>query len=68
MITVIDGLQLVALGLNAQKGIAAVLESNKQNKQLEIFFISTPEGLKYPEIAKILAENHTLFQLSLIHI
>ena len=60
--TVIDGLQQVALGLNAQKGIAAFLESNKQNKQLEIFFISTPEGLKYPEIAKILAENHTLFQ------
>ncbi|MBK7569252.1 MAG: ribosomal protein L7/L12 [Bacteroidetes bacterium] len=59
---VIDGLQQVALGLNAQKGIAAFLESNKQNKQLEIFYITTPEGLKYPEIARLLAENHTLFR------
>lgn len=59
---VIDGLQQVALGLNSQKGIAAFLETNKQNKQLEIFYITTPEGLKYPEIAKLLAENHSLFK------
>jgi hypothetical protein len=60
--TIIDGLQQVDLGLNAQKGIQAFLESNKQNKQLEIFYITTPEGLKYPEIAKLLVENHTLFK------
>ncbi|HLO53109.1 MAG TPA: ribosomal protein L7/L12 [Saprospiraceae bacterium] len=60
--SIIDGLQQVALSLNAQKGIAAFLESNKQNKQLEIFYITTPEGLKYPEIARILADNHTLFR------
>lgn len=59
---VIDGLQQVAIGLNAQKGIAAFLESNKQNKQLEIFYITTPEGLKYPEIARLLAENNSLFK------
>jgi len=60
--TVVDGLQQVALGLNAQQGIAAFLESNKQNKQLEIFYSTTPEGLKYPEIARLLAENDTLFR------
>ncbi|MBK8442151.1 MAG: ribosomal protein L7/L12 [Sphingobacteriales bacterium] len=59
---VIDGLQQVAIGLNAYKGIATFLESNKQNKQLEIFYITTPEGLKYPEIAKLLAENNSLFK------
>lgn len=60
--TIIDGLQQVDLCLNSQKGIAAFLESNKQNKQLEIFYITTSEGLKYPEIAKLLAENHSLFK------
>jgi hypothetical protein len=60
--TIIDGLQQVALNLFAEKGIAAFLNSNKQNKQLEIFYITTPEGLVYPEIAKLLAENHTLFK------
>lgn len=60
--TIIDGLQQVDLCLNAQKGIAAFLESNKQNKQLEIFYITTAEGLKYPEIAKLLAENHSQFK------
>lgn len=61
-INVIDGLQQVALGLNAQKGISAFLDSNKQNKALEIFYITTPEGLKYPEIVRLLVENHKLFQ------
>ena len=60
--TIIDGLQQVDLCLTAQKGIAEFLESNKQNKQLEIFYITTAEGLKYPEIAKLLAENHSQFK------
>ena len=60
--TVIEGLQQVALGMNAQKGISEFLTSNKQNKQLELFYFTTPDGLKDPEIAKLLAENHKLFR------
>jgi len=59
---VIDGLQQVALGLNAQKGTAAFLETYKQKGQLEIFYITTPDGLKYPEVARLLAENHSVFR------
>jgi hypothetical protein len=58
----VDGLQKVAVGLNAHKGIEMFLKEHKNSKQLEIFYITTTDGLKYPEINKILAEHHALFK------
>ncbi|MGF2411352.1 MAG: ribosomal protein L7/L12 [Ferruginibacter sp.] len=62
---IIDGLQKVDAGLHAGKGLAAFLEDNKHNKQLEIFYITTADALKFPDVQKQLAAYHTLFKYTI---
>jgi ribosomal protein L7/L12 len=59
---VIDGLQKVDAGLHAGKGLAAFLEANKQDQQLEIFYITTANALKYPEVQQQLAMYSAAFK------
>ena len=59
---IIDSLQKVAAGLQAAKGLAAFLEANKHYKQLELFFITTAEAIKYPGVQKLLTDHYSLFK------
>lgn len=58
----INALQMVSVGLSAQHGLTEFLNLNKQNKKLELFFVTTPENLKQAEINKIISENQSLFK------
>ncbi|MGC4104122.1 hypothetical protein [Ferruginibacter sp.] len=59
---VIDALQQVDAGLHAAKGLAAFLEAHKQDKQLEIFYITTTDALKYPQVQAVMAAYNPLFK------
>ncbi|GAB2813582.1 ribosomal protein L7/L12 [Ferruginibacter profundus] len=59
---IIDGLQKVDAGLHAAKGLAAFLEANKQDKQLEIFYITTAAALQYPQVQLQLATYQSFFK------
>ncbi|MGG9962277.1 ribosomal protein L7/L12 [Ferruginibacter sp. SUN106] len=59
---IIDGLQKVDAGLHAGKGLAAFLEANKHDKQLEIFYITTAAALQYPEVQLQLATYSSFFK------
>jgi ribosomal protein L7/L12 len=59
---IIDSLQKVDTGLHSGQGLTLFLEKNRYNKQLEIFYITTEEGLKYPQVQKQLADYHSLFK------
>jgi ribosomal protein L7/L12 len=59
---IIDGLQKVEATLNASLGLAAFFADNKNNKLLEIFFITTSESLKHVDVQKQLIEHNTAFK------
>ena len=63
---VIDALQHVDAGLHAGKGLADFLETNKHDKQLEIFYITSAEAIKYPEVQQQLAAYQSLFRYIVI--
>jgi ribosomal protein L7/L12 len=59
---IIDGLQKVEASLNASLGLASFFADNKNNKLLEIFFITTSESLKHPDVQKQLIEHNAVFK------
>ncbi|MGN6494843.1 MAG: ribosomal protein L7/L12 [Agriterribacter sp.] len=59
---IIDGLQKVDAGLHAAKGLAAFLEINKHDKQLELFFITTADAIKHPDVQKQITSHSPLFK------
>lgn len=59
---VVDGLQLVSINLNSSAGVHDFLKAYNHNKQLEIFYFTTDEALKYAEIQKLLSENAGIFK------
>ncbi|MES2775515.1 MAG: ribosomal protein L7/L12 [Bacteroidota bacterium] len=59
---IIDGLQKVDVGLHAGKGLQSFFEVYHKNKQLEVFYITTAEALKYPAIQKQMADHSAAFK------
>ncbi len=57
---IIDGLQKVDANLNAAKGLNSYFSDQKNNKLLEVFFITTHEALQQTEIQKLLVENNNV--------
>lgn len=59
---IIDMLQHTDASLHPGMGLEAFLETNKQDKALEIFYITTSEALKYQPVQKQLANHHSFFK------
>lgn len=59
---VIDSLQNVDVSLHPSKGIHQFLIDHKQDKNLELFLLTTEENRKLPEIQTILREHKTKFK------
>jgi ribosomal protein L7/L12 len=59
---IIEALQKTDAGLHAAKGLTSFLETYKKDKQLELFYLTTPDALKHPEVQKLLAENREFFR------
>ncbi|MBP6386801.1 MAG: hypothetical protein KA313_02535 [Pseudarcicella sp.] len=61
ILSTIDATQKVSIQLYANQGINEFIHSQKQSK-LEIFYITTHDGLKNAETIKILSENYNSFK------
>lgn len=59
---IIDMLQHTEASLHPGTGLTSFLEENKDDKALEIFYITTSEALKYQQVQKPLADHHTFFK------
>jgi|GEM_PF-243185 len=59
---IVDGLQKVDVGLHAANGLQGFFKEYKNEKQLEIFYITTTESLRQPAIQKQMTENAKAFK------
>lgn len=59
---VIDGLQKVDISLHSGSGMESFLKENKANNHLEIFYITTADGLKHSAVQKQIADYKAIFK------
>ncbi|MCR9250015.1 MAG: hypothetical protein NXI20_06300 [bacterium] len=59
---VLASLEQIDTSLNPSKGLSKFLDEFKNKKNVEVFYISSIDSIKYPEMQQVLNEHHAFFK------